>query len=109
MSVILQVNFVPGLAQAAQTPAEKLEAARRIAELPGLAWKVWIQAADAETRGGIYLFDTLENARDWGERQLRPRLESGGAHEISLSYFDVNEAPSRITRAPLDALVAASA
>jgi hypothetical protein len=109
MPVILQVNFVPGPAQAAQTPAEKLESAHRIADLPGLAWKVWIQATEGETRGGIYLFDTQDNARDWGERQLRPRLESGGAREISLRYFDVNEAPSRITRAPIDTKVAVPA
>lgn len=106
MPVILQVNFVPGSAQAAEAPANKLATAHRIAELAGLAWKVWIQATDGETRGGIYLFDSLENARDWGERQLRPNLESGGAREISLRYFDVNEAPSRITRAPLDTRVA---
>jgi hypothetical protein len=109
MSIILQVNFIPGPGQAAQSPADKLEAAHRIAELPGLAWKVWIQATEGETRGGIYLFDTLANARDWGERQLRPRLEDGGAREISLRYFDVNEAPSRVTRAPLDAHAAVPA
>jgi hypothetical protein len=80
-----------------------------ILQVPGLDWKLWIQATNGETRGGIYLFDTLENARDWGEQQLRPRLESGGAREISLSFFDVNEAPSRITRGPLDTRVAVSA
>jgi hypothetical protein len=105
MPVILQVNFIPGPDQAAQSPSDKLEAAHRIAELPGLAWKVWIQATEGATRGGIYLFDSLDNARDWGEWHLRPRLESGGALEISLRYFDVNEAPSRVTRAPLDSHV----
>jgi hypothetical protein len=109
MPVILQVNFVPGPTQKADTLADKLEAAHRIAELAGLAWKVWIQATEGETRGGIYLFDTLENARDWGERQLRSHLESAGASDVSLRYFDVNEAPSRITRAPLDTRVAITA
>jgi len=102
MPVLLQVNFVPGPGQASQSQADKLASARHIAGLPGLAWKVWIQDPGSNTRGGIYLFADLASAQAWGDSQLRPRLEQGGATGISIRYFDVNEEPSRITRAPLD-------
>ncbi len=102
MAIILQVNFTPGPAQVAQSLDDRLESARNIAKLAGLAWKVWIQEHEGTTRGGIYLFETLADARDWGDRLLRPRLAEGGASDISIRYFEVNEAPSRITHAPLD-------
>lgn len=102
MAIILQVNFIPGPAQAAQSQDERLAAARSIAALPGLAWKVWIQEHEGSARGGIYLFESVGDARDWGERRLRPRLEQGGASDISIRYFEINEAPSRLTHAPLD-------
>ncbi|CAH2599928.1 YdhR family protein [Rhodovastum atsumiense] len=109
MSVLLQVNFTPGPSQVAQTEDDKLESARRIAELPGLSWKIWIHDEENTTRGGIYLFDDLAHARDWGEEQLRSRLTEAGASDISIRYFTISEAPSRITRAPLEAHEAADA
>lgn len=102
MSIILQVNFTPGPAHAAQSASEKLESARRIAALPGLSWKLWIQEESGGTRGGIYLFDDLASAKAWGNDQLTPRLLEGGATDISIRYFTINEEASRITHAPLE-------
>jgi hypothetical protein len=104
MPIILQVNYTPGPGQAAQTEAERLASARRIADLAGLAWKVWMHDPATGTRGGIYLFSDRESALSWGERQLRPRLEDGGASDILIRAFEVAEAPSEITRAPLEAV-----
>jgi hypothetical protein len=109
MPVLLQVNFTPGAAHAAQTPDDKLDSARRIAGLPGLAWKIWIQDEGSATRGGIYLFEDRHAARAWGEDQLRARLTEGGASDISIRYFDINEEASHITRAPIETRQAVNA
>ena len=109
MSIILQVNFTPGPDHAAQSAHEKQEAARRIAALPGLSWKIWIHEETGNTRGGIYLFDDLASAKAWGDDQLTPRLHEKGASDISIRYFAINEEASRITNAPLEARQAVAA
>ena len=108
MAIILQVNYRPSAAQAAAPETTRLENARRIADtVGGLQWKVWI-ASDDGLRGGIYLFDDRESARAWADGDLRPRLEGGGGTDISIRYFEVDEAASAITRAPLTRLRAAA-
>ena len=100
MPVILQVNYTPGPQQLNQAPDARLDSAHTIAKLPGLRWKVWIANQEDVRRGGIYLFDDLASARAWGT-QVEARLAAGGGTDLQIRYFDVDEAPSAITRAPL--------
>lgn len=102
MPVILQVNFTPGPAHRAQTRAERLQSAQRIAQFEGLRWKVWIGKEATDIAGGIYLFDDDARASAW-EEQLRQRLVAAGASNILIRHFDVDEEASAITRAPLEA------
>jgi hypothetical protein len=98
MPIILQVNFVSPSVPDQQL---QLDSARSIALQPGLRWKVWLNDEESQTRGGIYLFDDLKSAQAWGDDILRARLQARGAEDISIRYFDVNEAASLMTRAPL--------
>ncbi|MBL6749802.1 MAG: YdhR family protein [Nevskia sp.] len=102
MPVILQVNFTPGPGHRAQTRAERLDSARRIAAFPGLRWKAWIGNEATDTAGGIYLFDDDARASAW-EEQLRQRLSAAGATDVLIRHFEVDEQASAITRAPLEA------
>ncbi|HKU96270.1 MAG TPA: YdhR family protein [Vineibacter sp.] len=108
MPVILQVNYTPSAAQANASPHDKIESAKAIARLPGLLWKVWIEDKVSNTRGGIYLFEDLASAKAWGDDVLATRLAQGGGRDVSIRYFDVNEEPSVITRAPLAQILQAA-
>ncbi|HEX2886560.1 YdhR family protein [Vineibacter terrae] len=108
MPVILQVNYTPSDKQSRQAPQDRIESAKAIAKLPGLLWKVWIEDSVSNTRGGIYLFENLDSAKAWGDGVLATRLAEGGGSDVSIRYFDVNEEPSVITRAPLAQLLQAA-
>ena len=50
----------------------------------------------------IYLFDTGDHARAWGDGPMRPALASHpGIGDIEVSYYDVDEQLSAVTRGPL--------
>ncbi len=100
---LLQVNYRRERGQDDADQAEHLlGAAERIAGLPGLQWKVWIYDDAREAAGGIYLFDTEENARRWGDEMLPASLgRLQGVSEIDARYFDVDERLSAITRGPV--------
>ena len=51
------------------------------------------------TAGGIYLFDTEEHARVWGDEMLPNSLgRLPGLSEVDARYFDVDERLTAITR-----------
>ena len=68
---LLQVNYRRERGQDDAGQAEHLlAAAERISGLPGLQWKVWIYDDSRGAAGGIYLFDTEQHARTWGDEML---------------------------------------
>jgi hypothetical protein len=72
--------------------------------VPGLVWKLWSYDDDEQTAASVYLFDSEESARAWGDGPMKPALSSHeGIGDIEVSYFDVDEDLSAITRAPLTA------
>lgn len=100
---LLQVNYRREHGQDNAEQAEHLlSAAERISGLPGLQWKIWIHDDSHEAAGGIYLFDTEDHARAWGDQMLPASLgRLPGISKIEASYFDVDERLSEITRGPL--------
>ena len=100
---LLQVNYRRERGQDDPSQSEHLlGAAERISGLPGLQWKVWIYDDARHAAGGIYLFDTEEHARGWGDEMLPNSLgRLPGVSEIDARYFDVDERLSTITRGPV--------
>ncbi len=79
-----------------------LAAAEKIARLPGLVWKLWGYDDAERAAESVYLFETEAHARSWGDGPLRAALGSHpGIGDIEVSYFDVDERLSEVTRAPL--------
>jgi hypothetical protein len=77
-------------------------AAEKIAGLPGLVWKLWSYDDSTHVAASIYLFESEEHARAWGEGAMVPALSShAGISDIQVSYLDVDEQLSAVTRAPL--------
>lgn len=81
-----------------------LEAAEKIAGLPGLRWKLWGYDDSEHVAESVYLFDTDEHARAWGDGPMTSALGSQpGISDIEVRYYDVDEQLSAVTRAPLAA------
>ena len=78
---LLQVNYDCALPQDDAHRAEALmSAAYKIAQLPGLIWKIWIYNDEAQVAGGLYLFDTETDARSWGDGPMEPVLSAHPRH-----------------------------
>lgn len=100
MAVLVQVNFpLQGpwgeeMAEAFKGLAESINAE------PGFVWKVWIEDQAAGRSGGIYLFETREQAEAYVEMHTE-RLAGFGITDVSATYSDVNETLTRLNRASL--------
>ena len=96
---IVQINFDLAV------PAVELEkhAARiadRFNQVDGLIWKFWIADETQHVTGGIYLFESRRKAQLYADGGLVADLHRDQVN-VTVHVFDVMEAPSRITRAPL--------
>jgi Putative mono-oxygenase ydhR len=99
---LLQVNYRRERGQDDAEQAEHLlGAAERISGLPGLQWKMWIYEDSQQAAGGIYLFDTEEHARAWGDEAMPASLgRLPGVSDVEARYFDIDPRLSAITRGP---------
>jgi hypothetical protein len=101
---LLQVNY---RRERGQDDAEQAEhqrgAAERIAQAPGLQWKIWIYDDENQAAGGIYLFDSEEHARAFGDGIPALLEKLPGVGDIERRYYDVDEALTAVTRGPVAA------
>lgn len=63
--------------------------ARDIAQEEGLAWKVWTEAQERGTAGGIYLFKDKQAAQRYIKKHTT-RLAEFGITGVDSRIFDVN-------------------
>ena len=100
MTCLLQIDF-PFQGPWGSAMTEAMEGlAQSIAQEPGLIWKVWTENPETKEAGGVYLFDTAAHAQAYLEMHSA-RLRGFGITTVNAKRFDVNEALSRIDRAPL--------
>ena len=103
MPTLIQVNFTmdgpwgDDLSQQLRGLAESINAE------PGFIWKVWIENPAEKATGGIYLFDTEENARAYIAMHTE-RLAGLGITDVTARYYAVNEPLSLLNRATLTAV-----
>ena len=99
---LLHITYTREHGQDDEAQAQRLlGSAERIAGLPGLVWKIWTYDDEAGTAGGVYLFDTEENARAWGDQGAPASLSQiPGVSTVRSRYFDVDERLSAFTRGP---------
>lgn len=97
MAHILQVDFpFPGpFGDAMATAMDGL--ARDIAGEPGLIWKIWTENAETGRAGGIYLFETPEQAAAYATKHLA-RLADFGITGIVAHHFQINAPLSALNR-----------
>lgn len=96
--ILLQMNFgYPKEAMGDALTENGRGLAESINQEPGFISKVWIENAETEESGGIYMFDTLENAKNYAKMHVE-RAKSIGATNIEIKYFNVNEPLSKLNR-----------
>lgn len=100
---LIQVNYKrEQVSTAPDLMARLTESANRMATLPGLVWKVWGYDDATLSYSGFYLFDNEASARAFGDGRMIESLSSQeDVSEIRVTYFDVDERLTHITRGPL--------
>src|SRR5437764_8502927 len=79
------------------------QAAEKIAAVPGVVWKLWAYDDAEHAATSIYLFADDLHARAWGDGPMVPALSRHpGIGDVEVTYLDVDEALSAVTRAPLE-------
>lgn len=88
-------------------PADQLmKAAGPISEVPGLMWKVWIYDEATNHGGGWYMFETAEDLQAYLDSDIMKAFKANPmVTNLSIKIFDVEEAPSLITRGPIKVAV----
>jgi hypothetical protein len=98
---ILQINYKFNSSRADHA-ALVTPNAEYIAAVPGLMWKVWLMNEDDHEAGGIYLFESGEEAQAFVSS---PAIVGFAALPVlsafSAKMFDAVESLSKITRGPL--------
>lgn len=101
MVTILQVDF-PLKGPFGEAMAQQFEdLAKAINDEPGFLWKIWTENESEEEAGGIYAFDTYDNAQQYLNMH-RTRLNSMGVSKVNAKYFDINKGLTTITNGRID-------
>ena len=96
MPTLVQINFPSNRTLDATRAEELKEIAEGIAEEDGLIWKIWIGSPERGELGGIYLFDTPENAQSYADKHTA-RIETRGITDSTAKLFEVDETLTHIT------------
>src|SRR5438552_4177796 len=104
---VLQVNF--NFSISAEDLARAFTSvAPTVAETPGLRWKLFLINTAASECAGHVLFDDEASAQGYLAGPIIGGVKTNPVFtNLSIKLFDVMEAPSLITRAPIEESVAA--
>src|SRR5580692_8842616 len=76
--------------------------APKFSEIPGCSWKIWVFNEDRKEAGGVYLFESAAYLEQFLNSSLFASVENNPAFSnMQTNTFDVAEAASEITGAPL--------
>lgn len=100
MPYLLQVDFPYSGPWGEEMTQAMTGLAQSIAQEPGLIWKFWTENQASNEAGGVYLFHDLPSAEAYLAMHTQ-RLKGFGVPQINGKIFAVNEALSRIDRAPV--------
>lgn len=96
--ILLQINFDfpieymgDNLTNNAKPLAESINLEK------GFISKIWIENKQTSRSGGIYIFDTLEDAENYAKMHTK-RVEQMGATNIVSEYFEINEPLSKLNK-----------
>ena len=74
--------------------------ANSINEEKGFIWKIWTENEQAKEAGGIYLFETKEDAENYLTKHSK-RLNGFGIAQVNGKIFKTNDSLTTINNGPL--------
>jgi hypothetical protein len=98
MAAIVQINFDYSGSQA-ELEQGSVQAANLFTNIDGLVWKIWLVTETGKRAGGIYLFETREQADAYAASELVAHLKQQ-RRNTDVRVFDTIEAAGDITSAP---------
>lgn len=99
MAVLICVDFPHKDIWGKEMANQMTELAQSIMKEPGCIWKFWTENKNENVAGGVYLFDTRENAENYLKMHTK-RLEEYGYSDIRGKVFEINKELSEICKAP---------
>lgn len=75
------------------------EVARKVAEVPGLVWKLWLHDAEARHCVGLYRFTDRPSAQAYVDGPIAGFRTVPGYSNVTPRFFDAIEENSEITGA----------
>jgi len=100
MPVIMYVDFPHNGPFEDDLKKQLSELAESINAEPGLLWKIWTENKEEKKAGGVYMFDSRENAIKYLKMHSE-RLTQWGYTDINGQIFEVNEGLSGINGGPV--------
>lgn len=100
MAVIMCVDFPHNGPFGEELKNGLSELAQSINNEPGLIWKIWTENQALSIAGGVYMFDTSENAEKYLAMHSE-RLTKMGYTDIKGQVYEVNEGLTVINNGPL--------
>jgi len=100
MSVIIYVDFPHNGPFGEELKNQLSGLAESINNEPGLIWKVWTENEADKMAGGVYLFDTRENAENYLSMHSE-RLMKLGYKNIKGRVSEINEGLTEINNGPI--------
>ncbi|MBS4210052.1 monooxygenase [Bacillus sp. FJAT-50079] len=100
MAYILQVDFTHTGPFGEEMATAFANLARSINEEKGFMWKIWTENKETNQAGGIYVFETKEDAEGYLDMHLK-RLSGFGIENANAKVFGINEGLSQITHSPI--------
>lgn len=100
MAVIMCVDFPHNGPFGEELKKGLSELAQSINNEPGLIWKIWTENQAEKIAGGVYLFNTKENAENYLAMHSE-RLTKMGYTNIKGQIYETNEGLSAINNGPL--------
>src|SRR5262245_5241142 len=74
-----------------------LEVAPKFKHPPGLLRKYFLISEDGKTGGGVYLWNSMDEARTFSEGVIRPMTREKFKVEPSIEYFDAHVIVHNVT------------
>lgn len=100
--VIVQVNYKYEGDPAAWAKNYTRERAEMFVNLPGLKWKIWLDAPEENRTGGLYLFEDRRSADAYVNGPLLARHRKNPAiSDMQVRVFNTRDEMTSITRGPI--------
>jgi hypothetical protein len=100
MTYLLQVDFKFEGPFGNEMTSTFTDTANSINKEEGFIWKIWTENKEEKEAGGIYLFETKEDAEKYLDMHMK-RLKGFGITGIKGKIFKTNEQLTTLNRGPL--------